>query len=297
MRTLEIAVQPDIASIISYYQQIKVYKAATYDGTFVAVGSPIALVSGQSLYPFVDNTGLLTDVYRFSYYRTLATVAESNQYDLPVYYFTITALKARIDDGQASPDDDRNFIDAAAAATDAVNRYCGRRFNQVIETRYFEGSPSQGFYIGKGAQILMLDDFVSISAISATYSGGATAINPSTGVYLLPENAPRVDWPYTSLKIIPAPNQDYSLGGYWPTGYHAIAITGAWGWPLNPYTQSTVPAGVKEAAMEIALRLYMGKQNGYSNTIGQTDLGTQKVDDGLMSKNVMGLLEKYVRKY
>jgi hypothetical protein len=284
MRILEIPVQPDITNLITYYQQIKVYRASTYDGTYSLVGT-ITLVADQSLYPFVDNSGLLTDVYKFSYYKTTGPV-ESDKYDLPSYYSTVQALKDRIDDGEVGTDD-RNFIDAAAAATDAINRYCGRRFNQVIETRYFEGSPSRGFYIGKGSQILYVDDFVSVSGITIT---GDDAIDYATEVYPLPENAQRLDWPYMQLALKPAADKE------WPTGYHAIAITATWGWPVNPITQSSVPAAVKEAAIEVALRLYKGKDNSYARVVGQNDLGATKVTDDLMNGDTRALLAPYVRK-
>lgn len=282
MRILEIPVQPDIDNLITYYQEIKVYRASTYDGTYSPVGT-ITLVTDQSLYPFVDNSGFLTDVYRFSYYRTTGPV-ESDKYDLPSYYFTVNALKERINDGQATTEDDRSFIDTAAAATDAINRYCGRRFNQVIETRYFEGSPSRGFYIGKGSQILYVDDFVSVSGITIT---GDDAIDYATEVYPLPENAPRLDWPYMQLALKPDANKE------WPAGYHAIAITATWGWPVNPITQSSVPAAVKEAAMEVALRLYKGKDNSYARVSGQSDLGTVRVSDDLMNGDTKALLAPY----
>lgn len=283
MRILEIVVQPDIESIKAYYDKLRIYRAATFDGSYSLI-TTINLADEKSLYTYIDNSGLSTDVYRFAYFKTVGSV-ESSRYDLPGFYFTIAALKARVN--EITDTDDHSFIDTAAAATDAVNRYCGRRFNQVIETRYFQGSPSKHFYIGAGAQILCVDDFVSLSAISVTYPSGATGINPVSGVYFLPENASRKDWPYEELAIVPGGTD------YWPTGYHKVAITATWGWPVNPITQSTVPAAVKEAAMEIALRLYQGKTNGYSNTIGQADLGTKEVEDGLMSKNVKSLLEMY----
>lgn len=283
MRILEIVVQPDIESIKAYYDKLRIYRAAIYDGSYSLIGT-INLADEVTLYTYIDNSGLSTDVYRFAYFKTVGSV-ESSQWELSGFYFTIKALKKRIDERDDS--DDHSFIDAAAAATDAVNRYCGRRFTQVIETRYFQASPSKGFYIGQGAQILEVDDLVAVAAITAT---GDAPIDGSTDIYLLPENAPRLDWPYTMVALKSSP------ANYWPTGYHSVAITATWGWPVNAITQSSVPGSVKEAAMEIALRIYQGKANGYGSTRGQADLGTDEVEDGLMSKNVKALLDPYRRK-
>lgn len=276
----------DISALITYYDKLKVYRADSYAGTYNQVGE-ITLLANQPVYYFNDNAGELGHFYRWTYYRTAGAI-ESEAWPLPVLYCTVADVKGRVNDGLSDDTEDRNYMDAVAAATDAINRYCGRKFNQVEEERTFSGSPSKGFYIGKGAQFLDLNDFVEISEIEVNYPAGPASISPAMDVYPLPENAAVTTWPYQQLAFKPGSSN------YWPTGYSGTTITALWGWPVDPATQSPVPVAIREACIEIALRLYGGKANAYAGVKGQTDLGTQDVPHVLMGGDTAQLLQPYV---
>jgi hypothetical protein len=311
MRVLEIAVQPDIASITGYYDKLKLYKSATYDGTYAEVTPATSLVSGQTVYPIVDNAGVASDFYRFSYYKSTPTTAESGQLDLPVYYCSIASLKSRLNETGTS--DDSNFVDAVAGATGAVKRYCNRQFGQVTETRYFEGPSFKGQYTGRAPQILYVDDLLSVSELKADYTGGLagaslTTLTINTDVYLWPQNVASQGEPYTGLAFVPMANfqvqaiqpgtyRDFASGLYWPRGYQAVRVTGTWGWPVNPITQSPIPPDVREACLQIAARIYKGRDNAYSRAVGNGDLGTLKIADDLINGSTRALLETYRRKH
>lgn len=67
--TLNIAV-PDIATVLTIYDRIRVYRAPAIDGVYAeitAVGTRIPLVSGQTSYTYVDSAGTSTNYYRVSY--------------------------------------------------------------------------------------------------------------------------------------------------------------------------------------------------------------------------------------
>lgn len=312
MRVLEVAVQPDIDSLISYYDKLKIYRAATYDGSYTEISaSPVALAAGQTLYPVVDNDGAATDSYRFSYYKSTATTAESSMQDLPVYYCSVSSLKARLN--ETTTGDDLQFVDAVAAATGAVKRYCNREFKQVVETRYFEGPLFKGQYTGREPQILYVDDLVAATGLELDYSGGRTGsqlttLTVGTDVYLWPQESANFDEPYNGLVFVPGSNfqiaqiqsgsyRDYSAGFYWPRGYRAVRVTGTWGWPFNSVTQSPIPPAVKEATLQIAARIYKGRDNAYSRVVGAEGLATMQIADDLLNKDTRMLLESYKRKH
>jgi hypothetical protein len=309
MRILEVAVQ-DITSIKTYYDNLRIYRASSYAGAY-ALLQTVPLVTGQTLYPVIDNDGTATHCYRFTYYKSTATTAESSQLDIPVYYCTVAGLKARLNETGIT--DDAQFVDAVAAATGAVKRYCNREFKQVVETRYFEGPTLKGQYTGREPQILYVDDLVDVTTLQLDYSGGRagaqlTTLTINTDVYLWPQDSSNQDEPFSGLAFVPGSNfqiaqiqsgnyRDYSAGFYWPRGYQAVRVTGTWGWPVNAITQAPVPPAVKEATLQIAARIYKGRDNAYSRVIGATGVGTMQIADDLLNKDTRMMLETYRRKH
>jgi hypothetical protein len=306
MRVLEIVVQPNIASLITYYDQVRVYKSATDSGVFTLLGTTVTLVAGQTIYNYIDNDGLDTDFYKFTYYKSTATIAETAQYAMPAYYVFVQDLKDALDETTATSKNDAVFARCVAAATQQVTNYCLRKFHQKIETRYFEGPDFKGQYAKQNPQKLFLaDDVVSISAIQLDYSGGLsgtslTTLTLNTHCYLWPQEAPQRNEPYAALSFIPTATfptasgyPDYRTGIYWPKGYRAVRLTGMWGWPQQDLTYSPVPAPVREATMQIAARIYKGRDNAYSRVIGTPDIGTLKIMDDLFNKDVKALLADY----
>lgn len=304
MRVLEILTS-DVASLISYYQQLKIYKSSTENGTYVSVGT-VTLSGTTSVYPYIDNSGLTTDFYKFSYNRTTAPTAESELFVLGQNYASVASLKNRLNE----TGEDISFVEALIAATEQVRRYCGREFYQKIETRYFEGTLVLGGKSSQynGPQKLQVDDLLSVTSIALDYSGGTpgaalTTLTLNTHCYLFPQDAPQRFKPYEIIDFIPSaslpaasPNygtSTYPQGLYWPRGYQAIRITGTWGWPVNNLTNSPIPADVREATLQIAARIYKGRDNAYSRVTGNAAQGTLQIGDSLLNKDVIEMLKPY----
>lgn len=303
MRIIEL-IASDIESLSSYYTHFRVYRAATEDGTYSLLGS-VALVSTKIIYTYVDNDGLDTDFYKYTYYKSTATTAETTQYSLPLYYASVSRLISRLNETAGTASTDVHFVDAMEAATDVVSRYCKRWFSQKVETRYYEGPTPKGQYTGKGLQKLFIDDCVNLSNIVLDFTGGQSGASTSTltlntHCYLWPQDAPNSYEPYNALAFIPtatlpstAAYIDNYVDIYWPTGYRAIRLTGTWGWPTNPTTHTPVPGSVKEATLELACRIYKGRDNAYSRQVGSSEIGSMTIIDDLANRDVKLLLENY----
>jgi hypothetical protein len=110
MRILEVAVQ-DITSIKTYYDNLRIYRASSYAGAYTLLQT-VPLVTGQTLYPVIDNDGTATHCYRFTYYKSTATTAESSQLDIPV--FTVRQRTSWQDLVKQGITDDAQFVDAVS---------------------------------------------------------------------------------------------------------------------------------------------------------------------------------------
>lgn len=70
--TISIGVE-NLSLVVATYDQIKVYKAISVGGTYseiTNVSTRIHLNSQDTLYPYTDSTGIITDFYKTSYYST-----------------------------------------------------------------------------------------------------------------------------------------------------------------------------------------------------------------------------------
>lgn len=120
---------------------------------------------------------------------------------------------------------------AITAASRAIDDYCKRRFDKATETRYY--SPDY-------ANVLWLDDLVSITTLKTNPGEANEATIASTEWVLEPLNAPTRNEPYSNLRV---------KNSYWlPSGRRSVEIVGEFGWPA-------VPAPIKQAALIHASRL------------------------------------------
>jgi len=104
--------------------------------------------------------------------------------------------------------------------SDRLQKECHRRFDERIETRYFDFIHKRSGGPLFGLELELDDDLRSVSSIS---NGDGSAI--STGDVIL---TPRNETVKTSLRL------DRSKSVFWQIGandpYGAIAVTGLWGW-------------------------------------------------------------------
>jgi len=138
-----------------------------------------------------------------------------------------------------------NFADydlqaAINAASDAINEFCGRRFDSDPT-----GATVSRRYTARRAQSIDIDDLISATTVAVDWDGNGTFEQPwtATSQYdLWPFNAALDGKPYEQIRARP-----YS--GVWFPGWPgAVQITGRWGWPA-------VPSQVVEATTIHAARL------------------------------------------
>lgn len=304
MRIVEVAVSDEVNILRTYYDQIRVYKASSETGSYSFITS-VNLAASQYIYPVVDNDGLPGDWYKYTLYKSSAPTAETNQTLVPQFYCSVSSLKARLNETGTSTD--LIFIDAVASATQFVREHCRREFYQRTEIRYFEGTGPEAQYTNKRNKILWIDDVISVSKVEVDYSAGVGGASPTTltlntHCYLWPQTAPQRDFPFEGVEWIQ--NANYPLitgnnpalsGLYWPQGYKAIRITGTWGWPLQPLTNSPVPAPVRDAALQVAARIYKGRDNAYSRVAGNSEIGSFPIREKLIDTEIQKLLQSYVK--
>lgn len=194
--------------------------------------------------------------------------------------------------GKVSTADDALLQLCLDSATRFINETCGTRFDQVTETRVFDGvtQPSNRLYNGMAAQRLHVDDFVSISSLAYVYYSGATPqVIASTGYYPGPAS-PQSDWPYTwiDLAITTASVWDIVSGSrVFPEGTRTVSITGVWGWP-------SVPADIVMACVALAAREWKATKAGFSDSIGVDQTGTVQFSSSLPTR-VKETLAHYTR--
>lgn len=309
----EILVDNPALQTAAGYNKIRVYRSTTESGTYSLLATELTLSSTQYVYSYSDTdaAGSYVSWYKFSFYNATGPVESSFSPAMlggNALYGTVTELKQRLNVLAATNNNDNLFIQSLRAATDFARNYCLRRFDQRTETRYFEGDRPNGRYTESSKKIFV-DDLVSVSSVILDYSGGVpnsstTTISEGENFYLWPQTASSEYEPYQALAWIEANRSNstnfyYSNSSYFnnpydfPQGYKAVRVTGVWGFPINPFTLSPVPVAVKEAVMQIAARMYKGKDNSYSRVVGNVDFGTTVVRESLLDKDIYQMLNQY----
>jgi hypothetical protein len=311
----EITVEnPTLIKTTAGYEQIKVYRSATPDGTYTYIGTPVILSTSQYLYTCMDGAGDPGYWYKYTFYDADSS-SESSAYGpyqggSPLYC-KVNDLKDSM--GETGTDYDRLLIQKVQAATAEIKQYCGRHFEQVSETRYFSSHPyTPGAGLGslgyngygwpglQGCQELdlLFDDLVSVSSLVCDFSNGRGELletwTEGTDFRLtrLGGSAMR-QRPFNRVDVL---RDITTKSGYFPTGYRAVKITGVWGWPADPVTGSPIPAEVRDACLYIATRMYKGKDNGYSRTVGNSEVnGSFMLTDRFINADVKDMLSKYCR--
>lgn len=152
-------------------------------------------------------------------------------------YITQEELKAALTMSNTSYAD-ADIPRSIAAASRAVDDYCGRRF--YLDT----ADVARTFHLD--ASIIAIDDLSSVVSVKAATAAGSFTQTGASGVdYLLqPLNAPADQRPYTLLRALT----------WWPrfrctSGLYAnVQITGKWGW-------SVIPEQVPQATIILATKL------------------------------------------
>lgn len=202
---------------------------------------------------------------------TYATLAE----------FVASANTARIN--ATSTAKHQQMLDAAAELVDRYTR--GFRIGyeafavSASETRYYDDVISNN-------GVVDIDDAVSVTALTR---GGVTIA--STDYYTYPYNPG--EGPITQIRLLSSAlvsNPVYQMLGrsynfpFKNVGIKAIAVTGTWGYA------SSVPKGIKEATLTLAVRMYELSNLGKDNMV---NLALAGGDVASLDRSVLMILNKY----
>jgi hypothetical protein len=185
-------------------------------------------------------TGAASDVAAFTWV-TQATELNRN-------YCTSDELKSRLQIGSIT--DDYEISLAVAAASRAIDRYCGRCFYRVTATLT---------YVPGTLYDCCTDDLVSVTTLATdpagtTAPGGTFPVTWPTGSWQLkPYNPgdPGEPWPYTSI---------HAIGGLtfpWVVPQllmrmDRVQVTGVFGWPA-------VPLVIRQMSLQVASEVFRSK--------------------------------------
>jgi hypothetical protein len=171
-------------------------------------------------------------------------------------YIGLNELKAALSVAVTDTTDDAALSLAIDAACEVVNNYCGRRFDLVSATRYYNVTDSQW---------LDVPDLVEITTLKADDGQDGTFEDTwaTTDYHLTPYGA--LDDGRSYGRIIRAIGGDYAF----PVGTRTIEITGTFGY-------EEVPAAVRQATLIQATRLFKRKDAPFG-VIGSAEMGQIQV--------------------
>ncbi|HML23516.1 MAG TPA: hypothetical protein PKD09_17805 [Aggregatilinea sp.] len=191
----------------------------------------------------------------------------------------VTAEEIRAQAGKLSDTDDTLLGALAAAATEAINNYCGRPDGFLAAA-----TGSARLFAGTGTATMRIDECAAISLVevkdSVTDTGyTAWAASDWIGFSGDPMRPDFNRLPYTGLMI--APGGSYAAfsdgryngrGGFRPAADRmqavpTVRVTARWGYAL------VLPDVIRQACITQASRWYKRGQASWSDAIGNADVG------------------------
>ena len=192
-------------------------------------------------------------------------------------YTSLSVVKSNLK--ITSTNEDADISRLITACSDIVDQYCQRGFGSDAGTvRLLNGNGRR--YLSTN------DDLVSVSLLEvAQYEGQAFTTIPSTDFFLEPQNENLPGFPYTRIEMASIPT---TIAGAFFRGHRTVRITGTWGW-------TSVPASVATAVVDMVSVMHKRRLAGYSDTLGDSTLGTTSIGK-LLPASVLDSLSMY-RKY
>ncbi|MFD8531526.1 phage head-tail connector protein [Streptosporangium canum] len=188
-------------------------------------------------------------------------------------YIELAMLKKAL--GVTDTDRDALLEQAISAASSGIDERCGRTFGRdlVPSTRTFR-TRGRTLRNDLGGELLLVDDIATDEGLVIEVGGRDTwAEVHATRYETEPENALAKGRPVTSLALL------YSWWSLW----RSVRITAVWGWPA-------VPAGVEQAALLQASRLYRRKDSP-EGVAGSAEWGLVRVPS--LDPDVRALVEPF----
>lgn len=252
----------DLLTEFSSGAKLYLYSASSSGGSYSAVGTGTAIVSGQQRYEVYDSAGTPgTTWYKFRAGNSGGTLF--TDYSDPwlstslTAYATLDDLKAQLAEAIDTRHD--GMLETwLADVSDFISTRCGRRFYRSPQvtgttTVYFDVldySDTLSFAtMGRGTTDGQALDIVSITNLYVRASELDAYVEVTagdTGYYLQPgavQGLAGTDVPYEDVVLSPSS----SLYTCFPRGYRAVKVVGVMGWPRvpGPVRQATI-ADVRE---------------------------------------------------
>ena len=185
-------------------------------------------------------TGAASDVATFTWTVTSPALNRN--------YCSAEELKSRLQ--MTGTSDDSEIAMAVAAASRAIDRYCGRYFYRVTDTLT---------YVPDSMYHVCVDDLVSVTTLATdpagtTPQGGTFPITWPTAAYqLTPYNPgdPGEPWPYTKIRAVGSLTFPYVVPQILMR-QDRVQVTGVFGWPA-------VPLVVRQMSLSVAAEIFRSK--------------------------------------
>jgi hypothetical protein len=161
-------------------------------------------------------------------------------------YTTWAAVKTYLD--ISGTGDDAQGALLVARVTDAIDRFCRRRFRAVTATRTFD--------VPTGDTLFLDDDLLSVT----TLTNGDGNVITSASYVLLPKN----NLPKYAIRL--KENTSTIWEGSTTTDYQAISVAGSWGYSTTP------PDDIVQAAVRWTAWLYRQRDGAFGQT-ARPDIG------------------------
>ena len=179
--------------------------------------------------------------------------------------------------GIDSTTDDTLLGSLLTRASDAIDRYCGRRFVAESETRYFEDDALDP----DGVTLYLDDDLCSVTTITNGDSDSTSIA--TTEYFLMPRHGGP---PYYAIRMKSSSTYQWEVDeDDW------IEIAGYWGW-----ADTTAPDDIIHAAIRLAAYYYHQKDSATYDVQAFPEAGMMTIPKGMPEdvKIVLGPYRKVV---
>ena len=199
-------------------------------------------------------------------------------------YCTMANVKVRLAMGTADTADDTLITNIVGGVNSWLDTWIGRSIAPDDAATYvFDGysayDDGKGLYISPGIRTI-----TSMTIATTTVATPGTVNSADYHISPRIQDRRTNDWPGFEVRM-----HDFLLGTipiFWP-GYGNITIVGNFGW-------AAIPPDLTDVAEQIAVRVWYGRQNGQSDTVGTNEFGQAVISRYISpeDKNKIGIYKE-----
>lgn len=177
-------------------------------------------------------------------------------------YSNVANLKNYL--GISGSTDDKLLDFLIYRAQDAIDNYCGRRFESTADgTHYFTVGVDTD-----GRMLYLDDDLAQITSI-ITDADATSPVTLATTEYV---THPRNNTPYHAIELLSSSDNSWT---YTTDAQNGVTVTGRWAWSVS------APAAIVHACTRLAGYFYRQKDAGVFDTTAIPDVGIIQVPQGI----------------